>query len=100
MLAAFEDSPAGPGRLATPRLTRADLCAPGTPFPEADDLYAHYRRVHRGLVTLSRSLTEQIESLSIAVHGAEVGFDNLEETQRHRFWSIRSRTEEERRADA
>ncbi|CAM5531115.1 hypothetical protein GCM10010329_56570 [Streptomyces spiroverticillatus] len=104
MLVAFEDGPAGPGKLAAHRLTRADLGAPNTPFPEADDLYAQYRRVHLGLVKLSRSLTEQIECLSIAVHGAEVGFDNLEEDQRRRFWSIRARTESlterEGRADA
>ncbi len=105
LLATFEDGPAGPGGPAAHRLTRADLGAPGTSFPEADDLHAQYRRVHLGLVKLSRSLTEQIEYLSIAVHGAEIGFDDLEEDQRRRFWSIRSRTdrsrtEREGRADA
>ncbi|MBB6438439.1 hypothetical protein [Streptomyces candidus] len=93
ILATFEDGDAGTRKAATHTLSRAHFGAPGIPFPEADDLHAQYRRVHTGLVQLSRSLTEQIECLSIAVHGAEVGFDNLEEDLRRRFWAIRTRTE-------
>lgn len=93
MLAAFENSEAAPGKVAAHTVTRAHLSALGTPFPEADELHAHYRHVHTGLVNLSRTLTEQIDSLSIAVHGADVGFANLEEELRRRFWTIRSRTE-------
>ncbi|MFI0982009.1 hypothetical protein ACH4SP_34000 [Streptomyces sp. NPDC021093] len=93
ILAAFEDSAAGPRKVAAHTLTRAHFGAPGTAFPEADELHAQYRRVHTGLVKLSRSLTEQIDCLSIGVHGAEIGFDNLEEELRRRFWRIRSGTE-------
>ncbi|MGW7417642.1 hypothetical protein [Streptomyces sp. NPDC054863] len=96
ILAAFQDSAAGPERVAVHTLTRAQFGAPGAPFPEADELHAQYRRVHTGLVKLSRSLTEQIDCLSIGVHGADVGFDNLEEELRRRFWEIRSRTEQGR----
>ncbi|MFJ6699324.1 hypothetical protein ACIQM4_25025 [Streptomyces sp. NPDC091272] len=93
ILTAFEDGAAGQRKVAAHTLSRADLGAPGIPFPEADHLHAQYLRVHSGLVKLSRSLTEQIDCLSIAVHGAEIGFDNLEEDLRLRFWSVRSRTE-------
>ncbi|MFF0742091.1 hypothetical protein ACFYVL_17005 [Streptomyces sp. NPDC004111] len=96
ILADFEDGDAGRRKVATHTLTRAHFGAPGIPFPEADDLHAQYRRVHTGLVKLSRNLSEQIEYLNIAVHGAEIGFDNLEEDLRRRFWAIRSRTEQER----
>ncbi|MEU8889008.1 hypothetical protein [Streptomyces sp. NPDC048442] len=97
ILAAFEDSAAGPEKVAAHPLARAHFGAPGTTFPEADELHAQYRRVHTGLVKLSRSLTEQIDCLSIGVHGAEVGFDNVEEELRRRFWEIRSRTEQQGR---
>jgi hypothetical protein len=96
ILAAFEESDAGTAKAAAHTLSRAHFGAPGIPFPEADDLHAQYHRVHCGLVKLSRSLTEQIDCLSIAVHGAEIGFDNLEEDLRRRFWAVRARTEDDR----
>ncbi|MFI5805545.1 hypothetical protein [Streptomyces sp. NPDC051561] len=90
MLAEFENSDAGSRKVASHTLSRAHFAAPGIPFPEADDLHTQYRRVHKGLIDLSRSLSEQIECLDIAVHGAQIGFDNLEEDLRRRFWAIRS----------
>ncbi|MFD3517908.1 hypothetical protein [Streptomyces sp. NPDC058657] len=100
ILADFEDGDAGRRRVAAHTLDRAHFGARGIPFPEADDLHAQYRRVHTGLLKLSRGLSEQIEYLDIAVHGAEIGFDNLEEDTRRRFWAIRTRMRQERDAAA
>lgn len=57
-------------------------------FPEAHTLYTQYNSVHDQLTTLSKTLHLQIEAIGIAVRGASIGFDNLEEEQRQRFWAI------------
>ncbi|MBZ9638498.1 hypothetical protein [Streptomyces sp. PSKA30] len=57
-------------------------------FPEAQRLFAQYNNVHEQLTSLSKTLHLQIEAIGIAVKGASVGFDNLEEGQRRRFWAI------------
>lgn len=59
-------------------------------FAEATGLHAQYERVHEHLTSLSKNLGRQIEALYIAVHAADVGFDNLEEDLRHRFWTIQT----------
>ena len=59
-------------------------------FPEARGLYLQYNRVHTELTSLSKTLHLQIEAIGIAVQGAHRGFDNLEEEQRRRFWSIQA----------
>ncbi|TVZ79462.1 hypothetical protein FB157_13286 [Streptomyces sp. BK340] len=66
----------------------------GGVFPEAHGLYEQYNRVHQELTSLSKSLHLQIEATGIAVQGARVGFDNLEEEQRRRFWAIQTQIED------
>ncbi|MEV6316478.1 hypothetical protein [Streptomyces sp. NPDC051776] len=91
LLKEFEHGPGGSTKVDAQRVTRAAFSGSNVPFAEADGFFTQYNRVHSELVRLSRFLGDQIEMLSIAVHGAEVGFDNLEEEQRRRFHSIQAR---------
>ncbi|MFI6943414.1 hypothetical protein ACIBI4_29455 [Streptomyces sp. NPDC050418] len=96
LLSEFESSPAGSAKVADQTVTRHAFSGSNLAFPEADGLYSQYHRVHRSLVSLSRSLGDQIEMLQIAVRASEVGYDNLEEELRRRFYVIQTRVEEER----
>ncbi|MEV0600671.1 hypothetical protein AB0I82_15440 [Streptomyces sp. NPDC050315] len=73
-------------------LSRSAFSGPGT-FAEADGLHQQFTKVHTHLTTLSRTLNEQIEAMGIAVIGANVGFDNLEDDLKARFWEIQNRAE-------
>jgi hypothetical protein len=73
------------------RVSRAALSGGGHAFPEADGLFTQYNRVHERLTSLSKLLGQQIEALGIAVHGADIGFDNLDEELRRRFHAIQTR---------
>ncbi|MDJ0460984.1 hypothetical protein [Streptomyces sp. H27-C3] len=95
LLKDFEGGAGGSANVAAQRISRGSLSGGNAPFTEADGLFSQYNRVHEELVTLSKSLGDQIELLSIAVHGAEVGFDNLEEDLRRRFHSIQARLDQE-----
>ncbi|MBD3934771.1 hypothetical protein IF129_24810 [Streptomyces chumphonensis] len=63
----------------------------GTGFSEAEDLSYEYERIHEHLTALSQTFTDQIDAMGIAVLGADIGFDNLEEDLKRRFWEIRDR---------
>ncbi|MBC9711765.1 hypothetical protein H9Y04_04175 [Streptomyces sp. TRM66268-LWL] len=96
LLSELENSAAGSTKVAEQRLTRAAFSGSNVPFVEADGFFTQYNRVHQSLVKLSRSLGDQIEMLQIAVRASEVGYDNLEEELRQRFYSIQTRVEVER----
>jgi hypothetical protein len=98
LLADLENGAAGRTKVAAQTVDRTSLSGGGAPFAEADGLFGQYNRVHQSLVALSRTLTDQIEGLSIAVHAAEVGLDNVDEERRVRFAEIQTRLEEERQA--
>ncbi|MET9364020.1 hypothetical protein ABZX93_24335 [Streptomyces sp. NPDC006632] len=91
VLTTFEESHGSATKLASHQIPRASFSAAGAAFPEADGLYTQYHRVHEHLTSLSKSLSLQIEAMGIAVHGADVGFDNLDEETRQRFWAIQSK---------
>ncbi|GGY62819.1 hypothetical protein GCM10010326_66900 [Streptomyces xanthochromogenes] len=93
LLTEFDGSHGSATNLAAHRISRASFSAAGAAFPEADGLFTQYHRVHERLTSLSRSLSHQIEAMGIAVHGADVGFDNLDEETRQRFWEIQSKTD-------
>ncbi|MGP4047229.1 hypothetical protein [Streptomyces sp. 2A115] len=95
VLATFEGSPGSSTKVAAQKISRASFSGEGATFAEATGLYAQYDRVHERLTSLSKTLGLQIEALWIAVHGAEIGFGNLEEEQRRRFWEIQSQVEGE-----
>jgi hypothetical protein len=95
LLADLEGGAAGKTQVAAQAVTRASFSGANTEFGEAEGFYKQYNRVHKALVSLSKSLGDQIEMLSIAVHGADVGFNNLEEEQRRRFHAIQTRVYQE-----
>lgn len=89
LLSNFEGSAAGSAKVAAHTISRASFSGTGD-FAEAGGLHTEYERVHQHITSLSKSLGLQIEALQIAVHGADIGFDNLEEDLRRRFWEIRT----------
>ncbi|MFD5770792.1 hypothetical protein ACFWIN_33865 [Streptomyces sp. NPDC127049] len=91
----LEASAGGASKLGQNRVTRASL-GTGMAFAEADGFFTEYERVHASLVALSKSLSGQIELLQIGVHAADVGYGNVEDDQRRRFYEIQSRLAEER----
>ncbi|MYX16962.1 hypothetical protein GTY67_26820 [Streptomyces sp. SID8374] len=96
LLADLEGSAAGKSKVAAQTVSRASLSGPNARFAEADGLYTQYNRVHESLVSLSKSLGDQIEYLSLGVHAAAVGFDNVDDETRRRFHEIQTRMDRER----
>ncbi|MFJ6850312.1 hypothetical protein ACIQM3_07175 [Streptomyces sp. NPDC091271] len=95
LLADLESSPAGKSKVAAQTVSRNALSGGNTSFAEADGLFTQYNRVHDALVTLSKSLGDQIEYLSLGVHAAAVGFDNVDDDTRRRFYEIQARLDAE-----
>ncbi|BAU86464.1 hypothetical protein SLA_5591 [Streptomyces laurentii] len=91
----LEGGNGGAAKVGMERVTRGSF-GTGIPFAEAEGFYAEYARVHRELVALSKSLSGQIELLSIGVHAADVGYANVEDEQRRRFYEIQTRLTRER----
>ncbi|MFD6418340.1 hypothetical protein [Streptomyces sp. NPDC060194] len=85
-------SAARPAGLAALDLPRRSLSGTATPFAEADGLHGAYAGVHRQLVSAVEQLDARIEAVGIAVHGVDVGFENLELDLRERFWRIHADT--------
>ncbi|MFI1221818.1 MULTISPECIES: hypothetical protein [unclassified Streptomyces] len=100
LLADFEGSAANKSKVADQKISRASLSGPNARFAEADGLYTQYNRVHTSLVQLSKSLGDQIEYLSLGVHAAAVGFDNVDDDIRRRFYEIQTRLNREREKHA
>ncbi|MER5501810.1 MULTISPECIES: hypothetical protein [unclassified Streptomyces] len=96
LLAELEGSAGGRTKIAAQTVSRAALSGQNTCFAEADGLYTQYNRVHDALVSLSKSLGDQIEYLSLGVHAAAVGFDNVDDDTRRRFYEIQVRLDKER----
>lgn len=95
LLTEFEGSAGGSSEVVTQKVSRASFSGAGSAFPEADGLYSQYDQVHERLTSLSKMLGEQIDAMGIAVHGADVGFDNLDEDLRQRFWAIQTKVDRE-----
>ncbi|ARF75641.1 hypothetical protein B7C62_27830 [Kitasatospora albolonga] len=96
LLTDLEGSAAGRSKVAAQTVPRSALSGSNASFAEADGLYTQYNRVHKALVSLSKSLGEQIEYLSLGVHAAAVGFDNVDDDTRRRFHEIQTRMDRER----
>ncbi|MFE3946309.1 hypothetical protein ACFXPV_31295 [Streptomyces sp. NPDC059118] len=95
LLAELEGSAAGKSKIAAQTVSRAALSGQNACFAEADGLYTQYNRVHESLVALSKSLGDRIEYLSLGVHAAAVGFDNVDDDVRRRFYEIQARMHKE-----
>ncbi|MFF8879669.1 hypothetical protein [Streptomyces flaveolus] len=94
VLTNLEGSPGNPTRVGAQTIKPGSLAGNPSAFPEAHALYLQYNQVHEKLTSLSKTLHLQIEAIGIAVRGAHVGFDNLEEEQRRRFWAIQMQIKE------
>ncbi len=88
LLADFENGAGGSARVAEQRVSRTSFSGANLPFAEADGFFRQYERVHTELVSLSRSLGRQIEALTIGVHAADIGYNNVEDEVRQRFHTI------------
>ncbi|WP_299533133.1 hypothetical protein [uncultured Streptomyces sp.] len=95
LLADFDGSAAGGTTVAAQRVSRSSFSGSNAGFAEADGLYTQYNRVHESLVSLSRSLGDQIEYLSIGVYAAAVGYDDVDDDMRRRFYEIQARIDRE-----
>ncbi len=91
LLAEFESGAAGKSKVAAQEVSRGSFSGTNMAFAEADGFFTQYNRVHSALTSLSRSLSDQIELMSIGVHAADVGYDNVEEDLRSRFHTIQAR---------
>jgi hypothetical protein len=99
LLTEFEGSAGGSSEVGGYKLTRGSFSGEGSAFPAADGLYSQYNQVHERLTSLSKMLEDQIDAMGIAVHGADIGFDNLDEDLRQRFWAIQTDVRREESAD-
>lgn len=97
LLSVFEGGAGGKGEVSAQGVPRSSFSGPGK-FDEAEGFSKQYDRVHTSLISLSKSLGDQIELLSIGVHAADVGYDNVEEDLRYRFHTIQTRLDEQRQA--
>ncbi|MEV8454231.1 hypothetical protein AB0467_16060 [Streptomyces sp. NPDC052095] len=95
VLADLEGSAAGKSNVAAQTVSRASLSGQNACFAEADGLYTQYNRVHEELLSLSKLLGDQIEYLSLGVQAAAVGFDNVDDDVRRRFYEIQARLDME-----
>lgn len=86
----FETSAGSSGKVGDQQISRSAITSGSSAFIEADVLHLQYEQVHTRIMSLSKMLGMQIEAMSIASHGAEIGFANLEEDQRRRFWEIQT----------
>ncbi|MGW7080748.1 hypothetical protein [Streptomyces sp. NPDC054866] len=99
LLTEFEGSAGGSSKVGGYKLSRGSFSGGGSSFPAADGLYSQYDQVHERLTSLSKMLGDQIDAMGIAVHGADVGFDNLDEDLRQRFWAIQTDVRREQLSD-
>jgi hypothetical protein len=95
----FEGSDGSSSKVGHHTFTQ-DAVTSAASFYEAVSLHKEYETIHGRITELSKMLSLQIEAMGIASHGAEVGFDNLEEEQRRRFWAIQTKIDREAEAAA
>ncbi|WEH39369.1 hypothetical protein OG233_07670 [Streptomyces sp. NBC_01218] len=95
LLGDLESSAAGRTRMGGQEVSRTSFSGQNAGFAEADALYSQYNRVHQSLTSLSKTLSDQIEYLSLGVHAAAVGMDNTEDEVRRRFLVIKGRLDRE-----
>jgi flagellar biosynthesis chaperone FliJ len=70
----------------------------GRGFSQAEDLTMAYHVMHMKLEELSKTLSDQIEAMTITVDLARNGYQGTEDDQVSALWKIHDRTEKEYRA--
>lgn len=86
LLKGFNGSEAGPGRIGEDWLEQAALAGPG--FQEADFLFSTYDVVRQELVTFSKVLGLQMESMKIAIDLAQTGYEDIDDDIRARMSAL------------
>ncbi|GAA1265815.1 hypothetical protein GCM10009665_63680 [Kitasatospora nipponensis] len=83
-------SPADSSTLANQTLEPSHV---GVGFAESGELIDGYNVVHTNLVTLSQTLSDQIEAMGIALNVSINGYQNVDESQRQSLWRIHNQTD-------
>lgn len=90
MLDDLEKSPASHKKIGDQTVSAT---AYGTGFTEADDLMREYNKVHGNLKSLSQTLGDQIETMSITVELIRKDFTGVDEDTLHRLRTLQKRME-------
>jgi hypothetical protein len=90
MLASLDASDASEPKISQQNLDQTHV---GTGFDDATNLLNAYNVVHQNLQTLSQTLSDQIQAMSIALNINMVGYQNVEDTQRQALWKIHQQTD-------
>ncbi|WP_327118064.1 hypothetical protein OG206_20300 [Streptomyces sp. NBC_01341] len=88
ILADLKKSPAGATQLGEDPMVRTQFGGGANQWAEAASLFASYQTVITELETLSKSLSNSIEGMSIAVLAAHNGYENLDIDIRRRMLAI------------
>ncbi|MDH6144241.1 hypothetical protein P3T35_006280 [Kitasatospora sp. GP30] len=92
MLQSLDESDAAEPKISQQSLDQGHV---GTGFPDATNLLQAYNVVHQNLQTLSTTLSDQIQAMSIALNINMVGYTNVEDSQRQALWKIYNQTDEQ-----
>jgi hypothetical protein len=90
-LKALDTSPASNNKVSQQTLARATY---GQGFAEADALATAYEQVHDNLKGLSKSLSDQLEALSLAIDCAHKGLTDTDEDQAERLRRLQAQTQQ------
>ena len=66
----------------------------GQGFAEADDLATAYEQVHENLKSLSKTLSDQLQALSLAIDCAHKGLTETDEQQAERLRKLQAQTQQ------
>ncbi|MEU9860371.1 hypothetical protein AB0D99_05810 [Streptomyces sp. NPDC047971] len=83
LLKDFQESHAGPGKIANDWLDKGALAGPG--FKEAEFLFSSYDVVREELLKFSKVLGLQMESMKIAIDFSKTGYENIDDDIRARM---------------
>ncbi len=81
-LKTLDASPASNGKVSEQTLSRTSY---GNGFTEADDLSVAYEQAHQNLQDLSKSLSDQLEALSLAIDCSHKGASDTDEKHAQRL---------------
>ncbi|MEZ0091280.1 hypothetical protein [Streptacidiphilus sp. EB129] len=90
LLSSLDAGPASTKQISGQQLESAHL---GSGFGEITDLVGTYQQVHQQLQSLSQTLSDQINAMSITIKVSEVGYQNVEADQVSTLWDIQGRTQ-------
>ncbi|MFJ9813302.1 hypothetical protein ACIRTB_34305 [Streptomyces sp. NPDC101158] len=86
LLDGFGESDIGPGKISQDWLEQGALAGPG--FHEADFLFSTYEVVRHELLTFSKVLGLQMESMNIAIALAQTGYEDVDEGIKARMGAL------------